>query len=100
MTVLDALVTVLLVISTCFFIAGTVALVRFPDVYCRLHALTKADNVGLGFMCLALMLRAPTAVDAFKLAAIWVMVLVASSAVSFLIAHGAYQRDGRRGQQP
>jgi len=100
MTALDGLVTVLLVLSVGFFVAGTVALVRFPDVFCRLHALTKADNVGLGFLCLALVLRAPTATDAFKLVALWLMVLVASSAVSFLVAHGAYQRGGGRYHRP
>jgi multicomponent Na+:H+ antiporter subunit G len=30
-----------------FFLAGTVGLVRFPDPLSRLHALTKADNLGL-----------------------------------------------------
>ena len=31
-----------------FFLAGTVGLLRFPDALSRLHALTKADNLGLG----------------------------------------------------
>lgn len=31
-----------------FFVAGTVGLLRFPDVFSRLHAVTKADTVGLG----------------------------------------------------
>ena len=31
-----------------FFLAGTVGLLRFPDSLTRLHALTKADNLGLG----------------------------------------------------
>jgi multicomponent Na+:H+ antiporter subunit G len=30
-----------------FFLAGTVGLLRFPDTLTRLHALTKADNLGL-----------------------------------------------------
>ena len=35
-----------------FFFAGTVALLRFPDSLSRLHALTKADNLGLGLVVL------------------------------------------------
>ncbi len=35
-----------------FFLAGTVALLRFPDSLSRLHALTKADNLGLGLVVL------------------------------------------------
>jgi hypothetical protein len=30
-----------------FFVAGSIGLLRLPDVYSRLHALTKADNLGL-----------------------------------------------------
>jgi multicomponent Na+:H+ antiporter subunit G len=33
--------------GTLFFFAGTVGLLRFPDALTRLHALTKADNLGL-----------------------------------------------------
>ena len=33
-----------------FFLAGTVGLLRFPDSLTRLHALTKADNLGLGLV--------------------------------------------------
>ncbi|MGY3120291.1 multisubunit Na+/H+ antiporter MnhG subunit [Bradyrhizobium sp. S3.14.4] len=32
-----------------FFFAGTVGLLRFPDTLTRLHALSKADNLGPGF---------------------------------------------------
>ena len=30
-----------------FFLAGSVGLLRFPDLFSRLHALTKADNLAL-----------------------------------------------------
>lgn len=33
-------------------VAGTLGLVRFPDVFVRLHALTKADGMGLALICL------------------------------------------------
>ena len=35
-------------------LAGTVGLLRFPDPLSRLHALTKADNLGLGLIVLAI----------------------------------------------
>ena len=43
-----------------FFFAGTVGLLRFPDSLSRLHALTKADNLGLGLIVLGLLPRAET----------------------------------------
>ena len=41
-----------------FFFAGTVGLLRFPDSLTRLHALTKADNLGLGLVVLGLLPQA------------------------------------------
>ena len=41
-----------------FFLAGTVGLLRFPDPLTRLHALTKADNLGLGLVVLGLLPQA------------------------------------------
>ena len=76
----------LLLLGAGFFFAGTVGLLRFPDVYTRLHALTKADNLGLGLVVLGLMLRAESAADAGKLLVIWLLVLTASGAASQLVA--------------
>ena len=42
-------------LGACFFLAGTVGLLRFPDPLSRLHALTKADNLGLGLVVLGLL---------------------------------------------
>jgi len=92
MSLFDVLTAVLLVVALYFFVAGTVGLLRFPDLYSRLHALTKADNVGLGFAVLALMLQARSWSEIFKLGLIWVLVLVASATVCFLIGNEAYRR--------
>jgi multicomponent Na+:H+ antiporter subunit G len=96
MIVLDILSGMLLVGAVFFFVAGTVGLMRFPDLYTRLHALTKADNVGLGLTVLALMLQADSATEVFKLGLMWVLVLAASATVCFLIGNEAR----RRGVQP
>lgn len=72
-----------------FFIAGTVGLLRFPDTHCRLHALTKADNLGLGLICVGLALRAGSWLVAGKLLLIWLLVLFASATLSYLIAEEA-----------
>ena len=75
-----------------FFFAGTVGLLRFPDVYTRLHALTKADNLGLGFILLGLLPYADNAITAMKLVLVWLLVLSASSCVGFLIARRAHRK--------
>jgi multicomponent Na+:H+ antiporter subunit G len=82
---------VLLLTGAAFFFAGTVGLLRFPDVYTRLHALAKADNLGLGFIVLGLLPQATSLTMALKLILIWLLALAASATVGFLIARRARQ---------
>jgi multicomponent Na+:H+ antiporter subunit G len=77
-----------------FFLAGSVGLLRFPDAITRLHALTKADNLGLGLIVLGLLPRADGLLAALKLLCIWLLVLVAGTTVAQLIARVA-RRGGR-----
>ena len=84
--------TVCIVIGLVFFLSGTVGLIRFPDVYTRLHALTKADNVGLGFVICGLVLQSGSWAVIVKLLLIWLLVLIASSASCHLIASSAMQK--------
>jgi multicomponent Na+:H+ antiporter subunit G len=72
-----------------FFLAGTVGLLRFPDALTRLHALTKADNLGLGLVVLGLLPRADGSTGALKLVLVWLLVLLAGATVSQLIARVA-----------
>ncbi len=92
MDLVDLLSAVLLTIGAAFFLAGTVGLLRFPDVYTRLHALAKADNLGLGFTVLGLILQAPDVAAGLKLVLVWLLALAAGATVSYLIAQRAFAR--------
>ena len=94
MSALLDIVTVLLVSAgALFFLAGTVALLRFPDTLFRLHALTKADNLGLGLVVLGLLPRAGALSAGLKLLCIWLLVLLAGATVSQLVARAAQHPD-------
>jgi multicomponent Na+:H+ antiporter subunit G len=94
MTTLSNAFTVLAVSAGAFFfLAGTVGLLRFPDTLSRLHALTKADNLGLGLVVLGLLPHVEGSLGALKLIAIWLLVLLSSAIVSQLIAE-AVRREG------
>ena len=69
-----------------FFLAGTVGLLRFPDTLTRLHALTKADNLGLGLVVLGLLPRVDGPLAGLKLICVWLLVLLAGATASQLIA--------------
>lgn len=79
-----------------FFLSSSIGLLRFPDIYTRLHALTKADNVGLGLIILGLILQAKSWAVVAKLLLIWILILIASSASCHLVARSAL----RKGVQP
>ena len=76
-----------------FFIAGSIGLLRLTDVYARLHALTKADNVGLGLLVTGLLLLTNDLLLAIKLVLIWVLVLASSAASAHFIAQRARRRE-------
>lgn len=75
-----------------FFLAGTVGLLRFPDIYCRLHALTKADNVGLGLMVLGMLLQPMEWGFRVQLVLTWLLVLIAAATVCHLLARASIRQ--------
>ena len=84
--VLDLFTLVVVVAGAFFFLAGTVGLLRFPDTLTRLHALTKADNLGLGLVVLGLLPQVDSVLAGLKLVCIWLLVLLSSASVSQLVA--------------
>jgi multicomponent Na+:H+ antiporter subunit G len=69
-----------------FFFAGTVGLLRFPDSLTRLHALSKADNLGLGLVVLGLLPLVGSVAAGIKLICIWLLVLLSGSTAAQWIA--------------
>jgi multicomponent Na+:H+ antiporter subunit G len=87
-------VSAILILSGLFFyLAGSIGLLRLPDLYSRLHALTKADNLGLGLLAAGLALQAQDLLVAFKLLLIWLAVLAASATSAHLIARQARRQE-------
>lgn len=99
MMLTDFLTVILLLTGAFFFFAGTLGLLRLPDVYTRLHALTKADNVGLGLIVLGLAVQSDTLAGAGKLLLIWLLVMLAGASTANLIARGALRRGIRLWKQ-
>lgn len=88
----NILTTALLIGGSFFFMAGTLGLLRFPDIFTRLHALTKAENVGLALIVAGLAVQAESLAVAAKLVAIWFLVQIAAAGVAHLIAQSALRK--------
>jgi multicomponent Na+:H+ antiporter subunit G len=92
--VADVVSIVAIVAGAIFFLAGTLGLLRFPDTYTRLHALTKADNLGLGLVVLGLLPQVNGVAYGLKLVVVWLLVMLAGACASQLVARAA-----RRGER-
>jgi multicomponent Na+:H+ antiporter subunit G len=79
--------TVLIVVGAGFVVAGSVGVLRFGDARSRLHAVTKADNLGLGLVVAGLAILDGSPIVAIKLLLIWVLAMLASTTAAYLIAH-------------
>lgn len=98
MMMLDALQIVLLTAGLSFFATGALGLLRFPDTYTRLHAVTKADNVGLGLMALGLCLSASDWRAILVTLLIWLLVMASGATSAQLLAR--YQREQDQRESP
>lgn len=92
----EVLAIILIAAGLLFFAAGSIGLLRLPDMHSRLHALTKADNLGLGLLAGGVALFAGSLAIALQLLLIWLLVLAASAASAHLISQHALRRG--RGQ--
>ena len=90
---LDLWMVLAVVAGAFFFLAGTVGLLRFPDALSRLHALSKADNLGLGLLVLGLLPQVDSVLTGLKLVCIWLLVLLAGATASQLIARTLTRSD-------
>ncbi len=90
---LDVFSIVAIVGGLVFFLAGTVGLLRFPDAYTRLHALTKADNLGIALVVIGLLPQMDGVLAALKLVLVWLLVMLSSAAVAQLIARSVRRQE-------
>ena len=92
MNLLEAIQLLLITVGAGFFLVGSVGLLRFPDVFTRIHALTKADNLGLGLIILGLLPGAESLAAAGKMLLIWLLALIASASSGYPVARAARRR--------
>lgn len=88
----DALAAILLLGGSFFMLVASIGLIRLPDVYCRMHAATKATTFGMGGILLgASLIFQSTTVTTQALLAIFFLFLTAPVA-AHLISRAAYKR--------
>lgn len=96
MTWSDYAVIPLLFAGVFFYAAGSLGLVRFPDAASRLHALTKADNVGLGLVAMATALHSGSPAISAKIFFVWLFAITAAGMTAQLLGRIAKDDDEAR----
>lgn len=86
MTLVDFAALAFIVVGAAFFVAGTVGVLRLPDTLSRLHALTKADGLGLALICIGIMLLADSTGETVRLVMIWFFAALSSAVCAHLVA--------------
>lgn len=97
--IIEWLAIILISTGIFFYLSGTLGLVRLPDTYTRLHALTKADNLGLGLLVTGLLLQTDDVLLGIKIVLVWLLTLIASAVNAYLIAMSIYRRESRNDNQ-
>jgi multicomponent Na+:H+ antiporter subunit G len=86
---LVGLTVALALTGAAFFFAGTLGLLRLPDCYSRIHAVTKCDTVGAGALLLALALQVAAGPESLKILALLALVLLSSPTSGHALARAA-----------
>lgn len=76
-----------------FFMAGTIGLLRFPDAFSRLHAITKADTLGLGLVIFGLILQADSLRSGILMLSIWLLMMASAATACQLLARYQQRAD-------
>ena len=80
-----------LILGGCFFtVIGAVGLVRFPDVYSRVHSVGVVDTAGVGFLLVGLTLYGGLTIVTVKLLLILAFIFFTSPTSSNAFANVIY----------
>lgn len=69
---------------------GAIGVLRFPDVYTRIHAASITDTGGASLMLLGLGLISGLSLVTLKLVVIWAFIMLASPVAAHALANAAY----------
>lgn len=88
----DAVSWVLMTAGGAFVLIGTLGIVRFPDVYSRMHAAGITDTLGSGLLFAGMMMQAGFTLITVKLLLVYAFLLFTSPASTYALANAAYNR--------
>ncbi|MDP2873432.1 MAG: monovalent cation/H(+) antiporter subunit G [Bacillota bacterium] len=87
----ELVAALLLVAGTFFLLAGTIGILRMPDVYTRMHVAAKSDSLGAGLWLLGLAVVTSDPTTVVKLIFLVVFIWITSPTAAHCMARAAYR---------
>ncbi|MFK7902126.1 MAG: monovalent cation/H(+) antiporter subunit G [Nitratireductor sp.] len=81
----------LIILGSFFALVASLGLLRFPDVYSRMHAASKAGTVGSGLMMIALAVASADLATSLRAIAGIVFLLLTAPIAAHLLARASYK---------
>lgn len=92
---LDALTWLLMLGGGFFVFVGGVGLLRFPDLFTRLHAASVTETLGAGLLLLGMLLQSPDWLVAAKLVMLTAFMFATSPTAAHALAKAALHGGAR-----
>jgi multicomponent Na+:H+ antiporter subunit G len=96
MVIRDIIAMLLILIGCFFFLTSAIGLLRFPDMFTRMHATGKCDTLAVLLVMTGLIIHHGINLDSFKLLLIVVFIYIANPTATHVLSRAAY----RLGVQP
>lgn len=92
MTLLFAIVTAVVIVTGAFFsLVAAIGINRFPDLYTRMHAASKAGTIGSGLLLLAVGLHAADLATLSRALAGFLFFILTAPISAHLLAKAAHE---------
>ncbi|MEM7407891.1 MAG: monovalent cation/H(+) antiporter subunit G [Pseudomonadota bacterium] len=87
--VLDVLGWLLMLTGGGLVVVGAIGMLRFPDMYTRMHAASVTETLGLGLLLTGMLIHATTWLVAIKLVLLGILLFVTNPTSSHALAKAA-----------
>lgn len=81
----------LLLVGLLLFVVAAIGMIRFPDAYTRLTAVTKSGTLGLCAVLLGVLVMEPSAANAVKLLLAILLQLLTTPIGGFALSRGSFR---------
>ena len=93
--ILDIVASALVVLGALFCVLAAIGVMRFEDVFMRMHASTKAGTLGCGLIMLSVALSGDATAAAARAMGIIAFLLLTAPVAAHMIGRAAYRAGAR-----